>query len=580
LISSVVTATLCGFGTELIRVETDISQGLPQLSIVGLPDMTVRESKERVRSALMNAGHNFPLRRITVNLSPADTRKEGSHFDLPIAIGILIASEIIDPVRADGSAFFGELSLDGVMNRAEYGVALALGLKEKGVKSVFVPDGNIGEFTHIDDVSFFPASSLGQIVEHLSDGKPIVPVVFHVNDDDPGRLSCGGGESGVGCADNRAPRADASHCGDFAEVKGQERAKRALQICAAGRHDLAMYGSPGSGKSMLASRMPSIMPPLARDEILEVAKIYNIAGKDPYDGRAVCGRPFRAPHHSITSTALVGGGNRPRPGELSLAHRGVLFLDELPEFDRHALEMLRQPLEDRYIDLSRVGHRSRYPCEFVLIAAMNPCPCGYYGDPLQECRCTEYQRRRYASRVSGPLLDRIDLHVRVGRVEYAELHDEAPPSGSSGSSGPSGLPGHSGPSDSSGLPSHSGSSYSSGLPGHSCPSGLSGHSSSSATLYEGVERAVAAQRRRNTPFSYNGDLSPKDTETYCALDAESERILKSAYSAYGFSARQGRKMQRVARTIADMDDSVDIRPEHITEAISYRRPKDILGEGE
>jgi magnesium chelatase family protein len=280
--------------------------------------------------------------------------------------------------------------------------------------------------------------------------------------------------------------------------------------------------------------MPSIMPPLTREEILEVAKIYNIAGRDPYEGRAVCGRPFRSPHHSITSTALVGGGNRPRPGELSLAHRGVLFLDELPEFDRHALEMLRQPLEDRYIDLSRVGHRSRYPCEFVLIAAMNPCPCGYYGDPLQECRCTEYQRRRYASRVSGPLLDRIDMHVRVGRVEYSDLNDSA-------------------------------------------PSG-----SSSAKLYEGVARAVAAQhgRNRNTPFVYNGDLPPKDTEEHCELDTESGHILKAAYRTYGFSARQGRKMQRVARTIADIDGSEKIKPEHITEAISYRRPKDILGEGE
>jgi magnesium chelatase family protein len=423
-------------------------------------------------------------------------------------------------------------------------VALALGLKEKGVKSVFVPEGNIGEFTHIDDVSFFPASCLEQIVAHLSGGKPIVPVVFSVSDGGGSGRSDDGGESAGGRPGGGPIGADAAHCGDFAEVKGQERAKRALQICAAGRHDLAMYGSPGSGKSMLASRMPSIMPPLTREEILEVAKIYNIAGKDPYEGRAVCGRPFRSPHHSITSTALVGGGNRPRPGELSLAHRGVLFLDELPEFDRRALEMLRQPLEDRYIDLSRVGHRSRYPCEFVLIAAMNPCPCGYYGDPLQECRCTEHQRRRYSSRVSGPLLDRIDLHVRIGRVEYADLSDDAPSCGAPGVSGPS------------------------------------APSSSSATLYEGVERAVVAQRRRNTPFTYNGDLPPKGTDEYCGLDAESERILKAAYNAYGFSARQGRKMQRIARTIADMEGSEHILPAHITEAISYRRPKDILGEGE
>ncbi|MDR1495616.1 MAG: YifB family Mg chelatase-like AAA ATPase [Clostridiales Family XIII bacterium] len=528
------TATLCGFGTELIRVETDITQGLPQLSIVGLPDMTVRESKERVRSALMSAGHNFPLRRITVNLSPADTKKEGSHFDLPIAVGILIASDVIDPTQAAGSAFLGELSLDGALNRAEYGVALVLGLKEKGVKSMFIPEDNMDEMIHIDEVSFFPARALEQVIAHLSGEKSIVPAVFHADEDFGAageRSGCGSDAGGTG-AEGRRGRDPSALCGDFSEVRGQERAKRAFQICAAGRHDLALYGPPGSGKSMLASRLPSILPPLTREEVLEVAKVYNIAGKNPYDGRAVCGRPFRAPHHSVTATALVGGGNRPRPGELSLAHRGVLFLDELPEFGRHALEMLRQPLEDRYIDLSRVGHRSRYPCEFLLVAAMNPCPCGYYGDPLQECRCTEYQRRRYASRVSGPLLDRIDLHVHVGRVEYVDMNDDAP------------------------------------------------LGSSTSDLYEGVIRAYAAQRERLTPFTYNGDLSPKDTERCCALDSDAERILKVAYTAYGFSARQSRKMQRVARTIADIEGSAEILPAHITEAISYRRPKDILGEGE
>jgi magnesium chelatase family protein len=539
LIAQVLTATLTGPDIELIRVETDILQGLPQLAIVGLPDMTVRESKDRVRSALAGAGHDFPLRRITVNLSPADTRKEGSHFDLPIAVGILLASGQIDPAQAAGSAFFGELSLSGRLCRAEYGVALALGLKEKGVKSMFVPEGNIAEFRNIDGVSFYAAGALSDVIAHLSGGRAIVPVVF----DAPQADDAGGGR----------PPGAASDYGDYADVKGQERAKRALQICAAGRHDIAMYGPPGSGKSMLASRLPSILPPLSREEVLEVARIYNIAGRDPYAGRRVCGRPFRSPHHSITATALVGGGYRPRPGELSLAHRGVLFLDELPEFNRRALEMLRQPLEDRYIDLSRIGHRSRYPCEFILVAAMNPCPCGYYGDPVRQCTCTEQQRRRYASRVSGPLLDRIDLHVHVGRVQYAELAGDAAGQGAAGEGGTGG--------------------------------GQAGASRgiSSAALYEGVERAVAAQRARNTAhareggYTCNGDLEADETERLCALTPESERIMKTAYGAYGFSARQGRKMQRVARTIADIEGSGDILPGHITEAISYRMPKDILG---
>lgn len=580
MVSSVITATLSGPDTELIRVETDILQGLPQLSIVGLPDITVRESKERVRSALASVGCDFPLRRITVNLSPADTRKEGSHFDLPVAVGILIASGAIDPALTEGSAFFGELSLTGGLNRAEHGIALALGLKEKGIRSIFVPERNMAEFTHIDDVSFYAADTLCEILGHLSGDKPIVPAVF----EEAGFADGWGADESGGASDPRCAAAIAQ-CGDFGDVRGQERAKRAFQICAAGRHDIAMYGPPGSGKSMLASRMPSILPPLSRREVLEVAKIYSIAGRDPYEGRAVLGRPFRAPHHSISAAALVGGGSRPRPGELSLAHRGVLFLDELPEFERRALEMLRQPLEDRYIDLSRVGYRSRYPCEFILIAAMNPCPCGYHGDPTHECRCTESQRRKYASRVSGPLLDRIDLHTKVGRVEYSDLKGE------------------------------------------------SGESCSSAEMYAGVMAAVARQRERNrpadsealrgagaaygaaggregdmaarepaaiqepsashdgaahdggsrdgeSPFIYNGDLSASDTEKHCALTGEAERIMKSAYDAYGFSARQGKKMQRIARTIADLDGSDEILAKHLTEAVSYRRPKDILGEEE
>jgi magnesium chelatase family protein len=529
MISKVLTASICGLDVELVSVETDISQGLPGLALVGLPNPTVRESKERVRSAILNSGLRFPMRRITVNLSPADTRKEGSHFDLPLAVGIVAASEKLDAQLLSFSAFIGELSLDGTLRKTEMVAALMLGFSAQGIGKVFLPDENLPDALNIDGLECYPARRLEDVIAHLSGEWHIEPVRTE--------------------GQRRAvpPSAFRADCGDFSEVKGQERAKRALQICAAGGHGLAMCGPPGAGKSMLATRLPTILPALQKDEMLEVTKLYSIAGEASRECKPAEERPFRAPHHSISAAGMVGGGRRPKPGELTLAHRGVLFLDELPEFDRRTLDMLRQPLEDEYIDLSRVGYRSRYPCSFILIVAMNPCPCGYRGDPSHVCTCGELQRRRYLSKVSGPLLDRIDIHVQVSGVEYAVL------SGNGGAS--------------------------------------------SAILKEGVMKAAEMQLRRREEeacslscgdgtrgasenrgsdlYRRNARLSPDRIERECRIDAEAERLLRKAYAVYGFSARQGMKMLRVARTIADLEGSEHIAADHISEAISYRRPAEI-----
>ncbi|MDR1068354.1 MAG: YifB family Mg chelatase-like AAA ATPase [Clostridiales Family XIII bacterium] len=528
MISSVITASLCGLDAEIVRVETDITQGLPYLALVGLPAPTVKESKERVRSAITNSGLAFPMRRITLNLSPADTRKEGSHFDLPMAVSILAAASLIDTEGYENTAFFGELSLDGGLRKSEIGVALALGLREQGIDKIFLPEGNLAELSLVDGVEFYAAESLRSIVDHLNGSLPIKPAVFQ----------------GVGNALESAPDMTG---GDFAEVKGQERAKRALQICAAGGHDIALMGPPGAGKSMLASRIMSILPPPTKEEALEITKIYNIAGTVRDKNRLITVRPFRAPHHSISYAALIGGGIKPIPGELSLAHRGVLFLDELPEFERRTLDMLRQPMEDGYIDLSRVSYRNTYPCNFIFIAAMNPCPCGYYGDPEHECRCNETMRRKYIGRVSGPLLDRIDLHLDIERVRYSELADGRP-------------------------------------------------SLSSAELYEGVKRARSRQLERygerNGMPVLNGDAdafeASKSAEDFpndggdngnggdsmagdFGMAPEAEEALRAAHQAFGISARQSVKMKRVARTIADIEGSGRILAVHMAEALSYRR---------
>ncbi|MDR2610342.1 MAG: YifB family Mg chelatase-like AAA ATPase [Clostridiales Family XIII bacterium] len=510
MMSSVLTASLCGLDAEIVRVETDLAQGLPYFALVGLPTMMVKESKERVRSAISNAGYDFPMRRITLNLSPADTRKDGSHFDLPMAVSILAAEDLVDLDGYEDAAFFGELSLDGSLQRSEIGAALVLGLKEKGIRKIFLPEENVPELSLVDGVEFYGARGLRSVADHLNGYNHIEPRVYE------------------GAYSLALSEPDMTN-GDFSEVKGQERAKRALQICAAGGHDLAMTGPPGAGKSMLASRIVSILPPLTKAEALEVTKIYNIAGNLRDKNRLIQTRPYRAPHHSISYAALIGGGCVPMPGELSLAHRGVLFLDELPEFERRTLDMMRQPMEDGYIDLSRVGYRNTYPCDFIFIAAMNPCPCGYHGDPEHECRCPESTRRRYIGKVSGPLLDRIDLHLDIQRVRYSELSG-------------------------------------------------AGRAVSSAELYEGVMKAREMQRigngERDGRTVLNGDAGVEPSEERLAMDAGAEEALRRAHLVFGISARRSAKMKRVARTIADIEGSGAIRAEHMAEALSYRQKEE------
>jgi len=504
--SKIISASVNGLDAEVVNVETDITAGLPAYSLVGLPGSAVKESKERVRSAILNSGYEFPLRRITVNLSPADTFKDGSHFDLPIAVGIMactVKGEINLPEEGK-SAFFGELSLDGTLNRTAFAVAMALGLQESGVSHIFLPEGNLNEVSELPGLFFYPAHTLDEIVTHLLGGDGIAPVRG-------------------GYKESKKPPAG-EDSDDFSDVKGQEAIKRALLVACAGAHDVCLTGPPGVGKSMLAKRVSGILPPLEEYESREVTRIHSIAGENVKRSGLIYERPFRSPHHSATQASIIGGGLKARPGEISLAHRGVLFLDELPEFERRTLDMLRQPLEDRYIDLSRVGFKGRYPCDFLLIAAMNPCPCGYLGDSAHACICNQTQIQRYRSKLSGPLLDRIDIHVRMGAVAEAEF---GPDSGARACMG-------------------------------------------TEEMRVAVLAARAVQQERNPGRVLNARLSADGMRKCCSMERDAEEVLKKAYAHYAFSVRARAKIIKVARTIADLGGSEAIRTADVAEAIAYR----------
>jgi magnesium chelatase family protein len=504
-LAKVYSGAVVGLDGELIEVEVDIGAGQVNFLIVGLPDTAVQEARERVRSAVRNSGCQFPLRRVTVNLAPADIRKEGPSYDLPIAVGIILAS---GQVLADVNEcmFLGELSLDGQL-RSTHGILPMVSLaKERGLRHVYVPAVDAAEAALVEGVDIYPVPSLRALVDHLLGDAPIAPYQ---------RDGSGVGEALLSFDGT-----------DFADVRGQEHVKRALEVAAAGGHNLLMVGPAGAGKTLLARAIPSILPTMTPDEALMVTRIYSVAGLLPRDMPLVRQRPFRAPHHTISQAGLVGGGRQPRPGEISLAHRGVLFLDELPEFGQQTLEVLRQPLEDHLVTISRANGSVTFPANFMLVAAMNPCPCGNYGDPVKACVCSESTVSRYQRRISGPLLDRIDIFVEVPRIDYEKLSSLAP-------------------------------------------------GENSATVRERVEAARSAQNLRfsETTTRCNAEMSPAEVRDFCQtrLDDGARSLLKLATSQLSLSARAFHRILKVARTIADLAGSDVIASAHLAEAVQYRQ---------
>jgi magnesium chelatase family protein len=502
MLAKVLSSALHGIDAILVDVEVDIAQGLPQFNTVGLPDGAVKESKDRVKSALKNSGYDFPTRRITVNLAPADIRKEGASFDLPMSVGILAATGIVRKTRLQDYILLGELSLDGGVKPVRGCLSVAVAAREAGFAGIIVPWDNAGEAAVVEGIDVIGVAELAQVVEFLNGERAIPPVRVDVHE---------------------LFRRYSEYGEDFSEVKGQEHAKRALEVAAAGAHNLLMIGPPGSGKTMLARRIPSILPRMSFAEAIETTKIFSVMGLLDRERSLIASRPYRSPHHTISDIGLIGGGNTPRPGEVSLAHNGVLFLDELPEFKKHVLEVLRQPLEDGRVTISRALTTITYPSRIMMVSAMNPCKCGQSGEQSSSCSCTPREIHQYRSRISGPLLDRIDIHIEVPAVRYRDLADRSEGEGS-------------------------------------------------AEIARRVELAREFQQERfkGTKVHSNAQMTPRQIRKFCEPDAAGHRLLEVVTERLGLSARAYTRILKVARTIADLEGSEAVREQHLSEAIQYR----------